>query len=81
MCWDELGLGPVPVLVQHIEWHNVRNAASDPWDFSPELYPTVYKELAKFPETKKVTLPPEVVYDDCHGKTLTNGETCCPSIQ
>mmetsp|Transcript_45042 Transcript_45042/g.75769 ORF Transcript_45042/g.75769 Transcript_45042/m.75769 type:complete len:248 (-) Transcript_45042:326-1069(-) len=38
---------------RHIEWHNVRNAASDPWDFSPELYPTVYKELAKFPETKK----------------------------
>lgn len=38
---------------RHIEWHNVRNAASDPFDFTPELYPEVYKILAKYPETKK----------------------------
>jgi NADH dehydrogenase (ubiquinone) flavoprotein 2 len=38
---------------RHVEWHNVRNAASDPFDFLPDLYPEVYKTLSQFPETKK----------------------------
>eukprot|EP01004_Peranema_trichophorum_P007662 NODE_6437_length_885_cov_162.158793_g5844_i0.p1 GENE.NODE_6437_length_885_cov_162.158793_g5844_i0~~NODE_6437_length_885_cov_162.158793_g5844_i0.p1 ORF type:complete len:242 (-),score=32.32 NODE_6437_length_885_cov_162.158793_g5844_i0:109-834(-) len=38
---------------RHTEWHNVRNQATDPFDFTPELYKEVDKILRKYPETKK----------------------------
>eukprot|EP00993_Chasmostoma_nieuportense_P003229 NODE_3961_length_867_cov_311.962162_g3806_i0.p2 GENE.NODE_3961_length_867_cov_311.962162_g3806_i0~~NODE_3961_length_867_cov_311.962162_g3806_i0.p2 ORF type:complete len:270 (-),score=65.34 NODE_3961_length_867_cov_311.962162_g3806_i0:57-794(-) len=38
---------------RHVDWPTVRNRASDPFDFTADMYKEVDKILKKYPETKK----------------------------